>query len=184
MVFTRRPAGPTTPRSAAPSPACSRRRVSTRSAPPGPCPGTAKRRHPGGNRVDVRLAQGQHARHHRPDRLWLRHHRQLERSHHRRNLFTGQVAATYTATGTLELQTAAGDVALNVAANSAATVTTAAQINGGVFGTVSSLNLPVTLNTGSLVSTFAQHVRLQPQSARGKRHHRHHDGRSGGRRSG
>ena len=72
-----------------------------------------------------------------------------------RNRFNEQVAATYTATGTLELQTAAGEVPLTVAASSAATVSTAAQINGGVFGTVSSLNLPVTLNTGSLVSSFA-----------------------------
>ena len=71
------------------------------------------------------------------------------------NFFTGQVAASYTATGTLELQTAAGDVALNVGAGSVAALTTAAQVNGSVFGTVSSFNLPVALNTGGLVSTFA-----------------------------
>ena len=61
----------------------SRRCVSTRSAPPGPRPGAAKRLHLGGNRVDVRLAQRRYARHHRPDRLRLRHHGQLERNHHR-----------------------------------------------------------------------------------------------------
>ena len=71
------------------------------------------------------------------------------------NWLTGQVAASYSATGTLELESAAGEVPLHVGADMEATVSTAAQINGGVFGTVSSLDLPVWLKTGHLVSSFA-----------------------------
>jgi hypothetical protein len=71
------------------------------------------------------------------------------------NLLTGQVAASYTATGTLELQSAAGEVPLHLAANAVASLTTAPQINGGIFGAVSSLNLPVWLKTGHLMTPFA-----------------------------
>ena len=81
------------------------------------------------------------------------------------NLFTGQVAATYTATGTLELQSAAGSIALDIAAGQVAMVSTAAQVNGQVFGVISGLNMPVTLNTGPIVATVASGIWLQPERA-------------------
>jgi hypothetical protein len=67
----------------------------------------------------------------------------------------GPVAATYTASGTLELQTASGAVPLVIASGHVGTLTTAAQINGQVFGAVSSLNIPVTMNTGPTIAWVA-----------------------------
>jgi hypothetical protein len=67
----------------------------------------------------------------------------------------GLVSSTYTATGTLELQTAAGPMTLGIASGQIGTVTTAAQINGKVFGVISNLNIPVTMNTGPMVANVA-----------------------------
>jgi hypothetical protein len=67
----------------------------------------------------------------------------------------GMAASTYTATGTLELQSAAGPISLGIGAGQVATVTTAAQVNGQVFGAVSGLNIPATINTGPLVAEVA-----------------------------
>jgi hypothetical protein len=64
----------------------------------------------------------------------------------------GLVAATYTATGALQLQTASGSLVLNIDSGQVGTLGTAAQINGQVFGVVSSLNLPVTTSTAPLVT--------------------------------
>jgi hypothetical protein len=67
----------------------------------------------------------------------------------------GLVSSTYTATGTLTLQSAAGPISLGIASGAVGTVTTAAQVNGQVFGAVASMNIPVTMNTGPLVAKFA-----------------------------
>ncbi len=64
----------------------------------------------------------------------------------------GLVSSTYTATGALELQSAAGPIKLGIAAGQVGTLTTAAQVNGQVFGAISSMNIPVTIKTGPMVS--------------------------------
>jgi hypothetical protein len=63
----------------------------------------------------------------------------------------GLVSAIYTATGDVQIQTPAGVLDLNC---SSFTVSTAAQINGQVFGVVSGLDATATLNTGSLLSSI------------------------------
>jgi hypothetical protein len=67
----------------------------------------------------------------------------------------GLVTATYTATGTLHVQTASGVLVLGIASGQVGTLSTAAQINGQVFGAISSMNIPVTMNTGPTVTWLA-----------------------------
>jgi hypothetical protein len=65
------------------------------------------------------------------------------------------IGSTYTATGVVQLQTAAGPVDLTLGAGTTFTVTTAAQVNGQLFGVVSAISASATVATGDLTSSFS-----------------------------